>query len=69
MRKSWVFMGTTSIVIGVTMIVAWFLAIIAAPLLVIGGLGAILLGLVLPNNKGFYFTYDSNSKKLVKKRV
>ena len=62
-------MGTTAMIIGVTIIVAWFLAIIAVPLLVIGGLGAILLGLVLPNNKGFYFTYDSTSKKLVKKRV
>jgi len=55
--------------LGVTLIVAWVLAVVAIPLLLIGGLGAILFGLVLPNNKGFYFSYDSSSKKLVKKRV
>jgi hypothetical protein len=69
MRKSWVYMGTTALILGITLLVAWFIAIIAVPIIILGALLAIALGFILPNNKGFYFTYDSNKNKLVKKRV
>jgi len=61
--------GGTAVAAGLTMILALIFATIAIPLLIVGGLIVLLIGLFLPENGAYYFSYDIKKKKLVKKRV
>ena len=62
-------MGGTAFAAGLTMILALVFAVIAIPVLVVSGLLLFLIALLLPDNRGYYFAYDSGKKKLVKKRT
>jgi hypothetical protein len=69
MRKSWMIMGGTAFAAGLIMILAIIFAVIAIPILIVGGLLLFLIALFVPGNRGYYFVYDSSKRKLVKKRV
>lgn len=62
-------MGGTAFAAGLTMILALVFAAIAIPILIVGGLVMFLIGVLLPENGAYYFTYDIKKKRMVKKRA
>lgn len=62
-------LGGTAVAAGLTMILALVFAVIAIPILIVGGIITVLLGLILPYNGPYYFSYDLKKKKMVKKKA
>lgn len=62
-------MGGTAVAAGLTMILALVFAVVAIPILIVGGILMFLIGLLIPENGAYYFTYDIKKKRMVKKRA
>ncbi len=62
-------LGLGSLGIGVALFLAWFLAIVAIPLLIVFGIGTCIVSLFMPDNGPYSFEYSKEKKRMVKKRA